>query len=221
MAGGWSLSMMWMRLCGQSWNPAALSFLGMWMAMMVAMMLPALAPMLQRYRRAIAAMGGMHLGWPTALAGAGYFGVWAVCGMAVYLPGAALATRAMADPATARVLPFAAGALVVLGSALQFTAWKARQLACCRAAPGAALRPGAVAAFRHGVHLGLRCLRCCGNLMAMLLVSGLMNPGPMIALTAAIAIERHALAGKGAARAIGAVAICAGLWLIARAAARG
>jgi len=136
MAGGWSLSMMWMRLCGQSWNPAALSFLGMWMAMMVAMMLPALAPMLQRYRRALAAMGGMHPGWPTALAGAGYFGVWAVCGMAVYLPGAALATRAMADPATARVLPFAAGALVVLGSALQFTAWKARQLACCRAAPG-------------------------------------------------------------------------------------
>jgi predicted metal-binding membrane protein len=35
---------------GQTWPGAAASFLGMWVVMMVAMMLPSLVPMLRRYR---------------------------------------------------------------------------------------------------------------------------------------------------------------------------
>jgi len=42
MPGGWMMSMAWMRLPGQSWPGAAASFLGMWIVMMVAMMLPSL-----------------------------------------------------------------------------------------------------------------------------------------------------------------------------------
>jgi predicted metal-binding membrane protein len=44
MPGGWSMSMTWMRMPGQSWLGLAASFLGMWIVMMVAMMLPSLAP---------------------------------------------------------------------------------------------------------------------------------------------------------------------------------
>ena len=40
--------MAWMRMPGQMWPSAAASFLGMWVVMMVAMMLPSLGPMLHR-----------------------------------------------------------------------------------------------------------------------------------------------------------------------------
>src|SRR5207302_5508750 len=40
MPGGWTMSMAWMRMPGQTWSGAAASFLGMWVVMMVAMMLP-------------------------------------------------------------------------------------------------------------------------------------------------------------------------------------
>src|SRR5689334_6297762 len=58
MPGGWTMSMAWMRMPGQTWTGAAASFLGMWVVMMVAMMLPSLVPMLCRYRRAV---GGPRL----------------------------------------------------------------------------------------------------------------------------------------------------------------
>ncbi|HWK02039.1 MAG TPA: hypothetical protein VNS58_00310 [Puia sp.] len=46
MPGGWTMSMTWMP--GQNWSGAALSFLGMWVVMMMAMMMPSLVPMLFR-----------------------------------------------------------------------------------------------------------------------------------------------------------------------------
>lgn len=52
--GGAMMSMTWMRMCGQSWMGAAASFLGMWTAMMAAMMLPSLIPGLRRYRQTVA-----------------------------------------------------------------------------------------------------------------------------------------------------------------------
>src|SRR5712672_2776932 len=84
MPGGWTMSMAWMQMPGQTWPGAAASFLGMWVVMMVAMMLPSLVPMLWRYRQAIGGAGGTRLGRLTALVGAGYFFVWTVFGMAVF-----------------------------------------------------------------------------------------------------------------------------------------
>ena len=58
MPGGWTMSMAWMRMPGQTWPGAAASFFGMWIVMMVAMMLPSLVPMLWRYRQAVPASAG-------------------------------------------------------------------------------------------------------------------------------------------------------------------
>jgi hypothetical protein len=52
MPGGWTMSMAWVRMPGQTWPGAAASFLRMWVVMMVAMMLPSLVPALWRYRQA-------------------------------------------------------------------------------------------------------------------------------------------------------------------------
>ncbi len=223
MPGGWTMSMAWMRMPGQTWPGAAASFLGMWVAMMVAMMLPSLVPMLRRYRQAAGGTGEVRLGPLTALAGAGYFFVWTVFGLAAFPLGVALAAVEMQQPALARAVPIAAGVIVLVAGALQFTAWKARHLACCREAPGPGrtLPADAGTAWRHGLRLGLHCSQCCGGLMAILLVIGVMDLRAMAVVTAAITVERLALAGERDARAIGAVVIGAGLILIARAAGLG
>jgi predicted metal-binding membrane protein len=191
--------------------------------MMMAMMLPSLIPMLWRYRQAVGRQGdgNMGLGRLTALVGAGYFFVWTVFGMAAFPLGVALAAVEMQELAVARAVPIAIGVTVLIAGALQFTAWKARHLACCREAPGHGRRtlpPDAGTAWRHGLRLGLHCGYCCAGLMAILLVVGVMDLRAMAAVAAAITVERLAPAGERIARAIGAVLVVgAGLFLIARA----
>src|SRR5207247_11287057 len=107
-----------MQMSGQTWLGAAASFLGMWVVMMVAMMLPSLVPTLWRYRQA-------GLGRLIGLVGVGYFAVWTVFGIVAYLLGLALP----------RATPIAVGVVVLLAGFLQFTAWTARPLASCRASP--------------------------------------------------------------------------------------
>ena len=220
MPGGWTMSMAWMRMPGQTWPGAAALFLGMWVVMMVAMMLPSLLPMLWRYRQAVGGTGGMRLGWLTALVGGGYFFVWTVFGMAAFLLGVVLAAIEMQQPALARAVPIAVGVVVLIGGSLQLTVWKSRHLARCREAPGCGrmLPADAGTAWRHGLRLGLHCSHCCVGLMAILLVVGVMDLRAMAVVTAAMTVERLAPAGERFARAIGAVVIGAGLLLITRAA---
>jgi predicted metal-binding membrane protein len=129
----------------------------------------------------------------------------------------------MQRPALARAVPLAVGGVVLMAGFLQLTAWKARHLACCREAPGRGrtLPADAGAAWRHGLRLGLHCSQCCAGLMAMLLVIGIMDLDAMAIAAAAITVERLAPAGERVARAIGAVVVGAGLFLIARAAGLG
>jgi predicted metal-binding membrane protein len=220
MPGGWTMSMAWMRMPGQTWSAAAASFLGMWVAMMVAMMLPSLVPTLSRYRHALGATGETHLGRLTALAGTGYFFVWALFGMAAFPLGVTLAAITMQQPALARAVPIVAGVVVLIAGCFQFTPWKARHLACCRELPGrgCTLPAEAGTAWRHGLRLGLHCSLCCVGLMAILLVIGVMDLRAMAVVAAVITLERFAPAGERVARAIGVVIIGAGLFLIARAA---
>jgi predicted metal-binding membrane protein len=220
MPGGWTMSMAWMRMPGQTWAIAAVSFLGMWVVMMVAMMLPSLVPMLWRYRQAVGMTGETRLGQLTALVGVGYFFVWAVFGMAAYPLGVALAAVEMQHPVLSRAVPIAVSVVVLIAGALQFSAWKARHLTYCREARGRdrTLPADVATAGRHGVRLGLQCTYCCANLMAILLVIGVMDIRAMAVVTAAITFERLAPAAERVARAIGAVVVAAGLFLIARAA---
>jgi predicted metal-binding membrane protein len=218
MPGGWTLSMAWLPMCGQTWAGAAASFVGMWAVMMVAMMLPSLVPMLWRYRLALRSVAGRDR--LTAWAGAGYFFVWTVLGMIVFALGAALAQAVMQMPAVARAVPVSLGMVVLLAGAFQFSARKAHHLACCRQAPGPdpGLPADAGTAWRHGVRLGLHCSHSCAGLTAILLVIGVMDLRAMGLVTAAITAERIAPAGERVARAVGAVSVGAGLLLSARAA---
>jgi predicted metal-binding membrane protein len=188
-------------MSGPTWLGAAASFVAMWVVMMMAMMLPSLVPTLWRYRQA-------GLGRLTALVGVGYFAVWTVCGMAAF-PLA---------PALAHAVPIAVGAVVLMAGFFQLTAWKAHHLACCREAGRGEVSADAGTAWRHGLRLGLHCVKCNVGLMAILLGLGVMDLRAMAVVAGAITVERLAPAGERVARATGAIALVAGLFLIARAA---
>ena len=219
MPGGWTMSMAWMRVPGQTWPCAAASFLGMWVVMMVAMMLPSLVPTLLRYRRAVGETSDTGIGRLTALVGVGYFFVWTVFGTIVFPVGVALATIEMQQPALARAAPIAVGVVFLIAGSLQFTKWKTRHATACREAPrrGGTLPAGADTAWKHGLRLGLHCTQCCAGLMAILLVIGVMDLRAMAGVMAAITVERLAPAIERVARAIGTVVVAAGLLLITHA----
>lgn len=211
--------MAWMRMPGQTWPGAAASFLGMWVIMMVAMMLPSLVPMLLRYRAAVVGAAGNRLGRLTALVGVGYFFVWTLAGMVAYPVGAALMEITMQLPPVASVVPIAASVVIVAAGALQFSAWKAHHLACCRGthARSASLPANPGTAWRHGLRLGLHCVYCCAGLTAILLVIGVMDLRAMALVAAAITLERLAPYGERVAKVIGIVIVGAGALSMARA----
>jgi predicted metal-binding membrane protein len=95
----------------------------------------------------------------------------------------------MQQPALARAVPVAVGAVVLIAGSLQLTAWKARHLACCREAPGRGrtLPADAGTAWR----LGLHCTHCCVGPMAILLVIGVMDLRAMAVVAAAISSTRE------------------------------
>jgi predicted metal-binding membrane protein len=176
--------------------------------------------MLANYRRAVGGAGEARLGRLTVIVGAGYFFVWTLVGMAAFPLGVALAAIEMQEPALSRAVPIAIGGVALIAGSLQLTAWKAQHLVCCREAPGRGrtLPADARPAWRHGVRLGLHCSQCCAGLIAILLVIGVMDLRAMALVTAAITAERLAPSGDRAARAIGAVTVGVGLFLIVRAA---
>ena len=216
MPGGWTMSMAWMRMPGQTWAGAAASFLCMWIVMMAAMMLPSLIPMLRRYREAVGRTRERRLGSLTVLVGIGYFVVWTAFGAVVFPLGVGLTAIEMEHPWLARATPTAIGVVVLIAGVLQFTTWKDRHLVCAREAPwsGGTVSADAATAWRHGVRIGVHCVHCCANLMAILLVIGVMDLRAMAIVTAAVTVERLAPAGERVARAVGAVVVGSGLFLI-------
>ena len=218
MSGG-TMTTMWMRMPGQSWPGTATSFFFMWVVMMVAMMLPSLVPSLWRYRECVRRTDFTHENRLTTFVAVGYFVVWAAIGVIVFPIGVASAYLGTLQPAVARVAPILAGAAVLLAGVLQRTAWKARQLAFCRESPSHDHAPSAVAhgAWRHGVRLGLHCVRSCAGLTAAGLVVGAMDLRVMAVVTAAITVERLAPSDARIVRAIGDAVVVVGLVLLARA----
>ncbi len=219
MPGGWTMSMAWMRMQGQSWLGSAASFMGMWIVMMAAMMLPSLVPTLLRYRASLRGPGTIYLSALTVIAGAGYFLVWALLGAVVYPLGVFVAKAGMSSAELSRSIPIATGMVLLLVGAVQLTAWKARQLCRCRAVPvfRQGLNHGARSAWAHGIRLGTDCALCCSGLMAILLVTGVMNLGVMALVAVAITAERLFTKPERAARGAGLVIIATGVFMIVRA----
>ena len=185
--------MMWMRLPDHTWAAPAASFLLMWLAMMMAMMLPSAMPMLLSYRRSLVDRGVVYVGVPVMLTTCGYFLVWLAIGAIVYAAGAAFASETVHSIEFSRSVPFLSGAALVIAGCFQFTPWKTEGLRQCRCQQICALpQAGGIPrmAWRHGIRQGAYCAVCCAAPMMTLLVLGTMNLGVMILATAVITMEK-------------------------------
>lgn len=218
MPGGWTMAMVWMRMPGQTWLGAGAMFAGMWLAMMVAMMLPSSLPMLLLYRRVIAFRGQRHTTLLTMLMASGYFIVWTMFGVIAYGIGVSTAAGAMRSPTFSALIPAGAGAALVVAGIYQLTPWKSACLTHCRdplELVASHLHTGWRGAVALGVHHGLFCAGCCWALMVMQLAVGVMNLGAMAAIATVIALEKLAARGPLVARVVGLIAIATGIYTLA------
>ena len=190
------------------------AFIVAWLAMMTAMMFPAISPVVKLYGRAAAA-GRVA---PLPFFVTGYIAVWTSIGLPAYL-----AWRALMDP-IADARPWTgrlAGAVLLLAAVWQLTPLKSVCLRHCRSPISFFLRFGPnvarpSGALRMGVTHGLFCLGCCWALMAVLVAVGTMNLAWMAALALLIMIEKNAPAGERAASVAAAVFAAAGVLLLLR-----
>lgn len=115
MPGGWTMSMMWMRMPGYTWTASAAMFLLMWLAMMVAMMLPSAMPVLLKSRQALDSERSMNVALAMTVVAIGYFLVWMAIGGAVYVAGVGFALATMRWSEVSRAVPALSGAALVAG----------------------------------------------------------------------------------------------------------
>lgn len=208
-----------MHASGGATSSNVASFLGMWILMMAAMMLPSLVPTLWRYRRRLELTSATRPNWLTAIVGTGYVTVWMIVGVVVYLLKSALESPLLELSLPARAIPVAIGAIVLSAGAVQFTAWKERQLVCCREAVTSGwVEPADIdASWRHGMELGWHCTLSCAGPMVTLLAIGMMDWRAMAIVTTAITLERLTPAYRLVACVTGVAGLVVGIVLLGRA----
>ena len=219
MPGGWTMSMIWMRMPGHSWAESAGMFLVMWIAMMIAMMLPSVLPRLAGYRHSFFSEDAGSGDLSTLMAAAGYFTVWAIFGICVYPVGIYLALAAMQWPLLSRAIPLLSGSGIILAGAFQFTGWKMKGLGQCRCDAAIECEKG-IGPLRRGWGYGLRegknCLICCSGFMLVLLILGAMDMLVMVIVAGVITAEKFLKNPGKLTDLTGLVTILAGVVMVVR-----
>ena len=191
-------------------------FGGMWLTMMVAMMFPAMGPMVIAHRMVTRNRGE---DWTSTLAFiGGYLVLWTAAGILPYAAVVAFA-KLSPDPAAPWIGPLAGGVLLAAGL-YQFTPLKTICLRACRTPLGFILshdfRTGVPGAFRAGLVHGAFCLGCCWALMAILVVVGVMNLVWMLALSALFLLEKNWRGGVVLSRIAGITLAIVGIAVVLR-----
>ena len=190
-------------------------FMGMWVAMMVAMMFPTVAPIVLAHRMVVKRRGGGET--PTAAFVLGYLLVWSLIGV-IPLIGFLAFRNLSGSAADSRWLPTLAGGILVVAGAYQFTRWKATCMKACRTPLSFLMThdfgKGSRGAFRAGVSHGAYCLGCCWALMAVLVVVGLMNLVWMAAIALVFLAEKNWKHAVGLTKLIGTGLVVVGIIVI-------
>jgi predicted metal-binding membrane protein len=189
-------------------------FLSMWVAMMVAMMFPAAAPMVVMY-------GRMRRSDPPSVAvfTAAYIALWFVFGVGAYLLSAGVEAAASESDWVAMNWGRAGGALLVLAGVFQFTPLKDICLRNCRTPMAFVMthwHDGRSGALRMGLIHGAYCVGCCWLLFLILIPLGLMNVAAMVAVAALVFAEKVVPHGRAIGIAASVVMIVYGIAVMAR-----
>lgn len=188
-------------------------FLEMWVPMMAAMMLPAIAPVAILWSRSILRTARPSL-WMLRLGtfAGGYLLAWSAAGVlafALMRPIERGLDDGLFSARAAAVVVFAVAGLY------QISPLREACLARCRSpltVLGVATSgPPVLRDLRAGALHGAWCLACCWALMAVLSLVGLMNVAAMIALAVFIFVEKTTRFGLPAGRVAGALMLVAAI----------
>ena len=207
MTGGAGFAEMLRRLCGPAGEAGFTAMFLMWSAMVLAMMLPAAAPMISSYLDIAEAARAkdIHVAPALMLAG-GYAVIW----LGFALAATALETLAAGVPRNSTI----SGSILIIAGLYQFSAWKHACLNKCRSPMSYFLlnwsdRPLRV--FVMGLEQGTACLGCCWALMALGFVAGAMNLAWMAFIAVITILERMLASPKALTHGVGAGLVAAGL----------
>jgi predicted metal-binding membrane protein len=195
---------------------AALTAL-MWLAMMVAMMTPSVAPVVMLYASVVRRAAPDAL-LRVGLFVGGYFASWAGFSLAVALLQIALIERGWIDAMGVARGPLFAAALLFAVAAYQWTPGKRSCLAHCRSPLEFLVqhhRAGRRGAWQMGAAHGLYCVGCCWLLMLLLFVGGVMNLAWVAGLALIVALEKLFARADLVRRVTGVLAAAAGLACLA------
>lgn len=178
-------------------------FIGTWALMMVAMMLPSVAPLASLYTATMRD----HRTLRTVLLVAGYLAVWTATGVVAFAAAAGADRLATNAPGWAQSV---AVVTCLACGVYQMTPVKEACLRHCRSPLGHLMRfasfRGPLADVRVGFEHGGWCLACCWSLMLLFVAFGVMNVFAMIVLAAVILVEKVVAPGRWFSITVGIVA---------------
>jgi predicted metal-binding membrane protein len=193
-------------------------FVGAWVLMMAAMMLPSVAPMALTFARVTGerAKKGQAAFVPTWIFILGYFAAWTAYGLTAYFIDHLIRSMDLAWLAWDREGPVVAGIAIAAAGFYQLTPFKRVCLTHCRSPLAfflASWREGPGGALHMGFHHGLYCLGCCWGLMLVLFAVGVMSLFWMALIAVLIFAEKVFRVGPRLAPVFGALLIALGLWI--------
>jgi predicted metal-binding membrane protein len=170
-------------------------YVGIWMTMTAAMMLPTVLP---------------HVAWlarraPAVLFSLGYLAVWTAYGVAAYGLYRLVTSFDTGWLAWDAAGPYVVGGVIVAAGLYELTPLKRRSLRRCRR-----LRDDA-GALRSGLEHGVDCVGCSGGLMLVLFAVGVMSLFWMAVIAAVIFVEKVLPQGFALTRAVAVGLVVLGL----------
>jgi predicted metal-binding membrane protein len=195
-------------------------YVGIWVTMMAAMMLPSAAPMVMLFARVSGERGrrGQAELVPTWIFVAGYLAAWTAYGLLAYGVYRAIVSAGTGYLAWDRAGPYVAGAALAAAGAYQLTPLKDVCLRHCRSPLHFLLHDwheGRLGAFRMGVEHGAFCVGCCWGLMLALFALGVMSLFWMAVVAVVILAEKVAPRGEQLSRLVAACLLALGIWVAA------
>ena len=190
----------------------------MWLLMMAAMMLPAMAPVMSVYAGISAKEdSGARLALRIGLFTISYFTLWAMFSVTAAIIQMALRSSDMFTMGGTVATPLMAGILALVAGVYQFTPIKDACLKHCRHPLHYLLqhwKPGLAGAFPVGARHGLYCFGCCVAFMGLMFIFGAMNIWWMAVIAAYFLAEKILPKAELWSRITGALLIVAGAYMI-------
>jgi predicted metal-binding membrane protein len=189
-------------------------FLGVWVVMTAAMMLPSVAPTIALYSR----MTRQRSPLSPVLFTAGYLVTWTGAGLLAFAVGTVAAGISGDALAWDRAGRWVAGATLLVAAVYELTPLKDVCLGKCRSPLGVLLgswRDGWAGAVRMGAKNGAWCVGCCWALMASLFALGVMSVTWMAFVAGVIAVEKTVPWRRGARYGTAALLLGLGVLLLA------